>query len=284
MGNITAGHFIAGTLGAALLRNWYRDADINQIRLDELIAALEARDEFPMTMLLDPEHRDLQTGYAEWAPSYDGENPLITAEQPIVHAILAEHAGPGVAALDMGCGTGRHAEYLAAIGCDVVGVDASDAMLDVAREKIPSARFELGEHESLPLDDASIDLAVASLTLCHLPDPTAAMVELARVLRPGGTVVISDPHPSAVMIGGQAFYGGISPDRPMTWVENHYHGAATWFDAFRTAGLDVIDCQEPPINDEQIATSPLAPFYPDAVHQLLDGLPAFWLWVVRQPE
>ena len=68
-------------------------------------------------------------------------------------------------------------------------------MVGVAREKLPEVRFEIGDVEHVPFDDASFDLAVVSLALCHLADPGDAVIELARVLRPGGTLVITDPHP-----------------------------------------------------------------------------------------
>jgi len=284
MGDITAGHFLAGTIGAALLRQWYVDGDDNEARLAELRLIIDSLDDFPHSLRLNPERRDLTTGYAEWAATYDGPNPLVDAETPLVDAILADLAAPDVRALDAGCGTGRHASTLTGAGCEVIGIDASEAMLDVARANVPGATFEVAHHHSLPLDDRSIDLAVAALTLCHLPDPAPAVAELARVLRPGGTLVISDPHPAMASIGGQAFYGGISADRPMTWVENHYHGAATWLAAFRAAALEVVDCQEPPMTEGQIAASPATALYPDAARTLCSGRPGLWIWVVRRGD
>ncbi|HUV18610.1 MAG TPA: class I SAM-dependent methyltransferase [Ilumatobacteraceae bacterium] len=119
-------------------------------RMRELTVTLQRSDEFPFSMVLDPTERDLQTGDEEWAPSYDGPNPMIETEERVAHPILRELAEPGRRALDAACGTGRQ----------------------------------------------------ASLALCHLSDPGDAVTELARVLRPGGTLVITNPHPFGGMLGG----------------------------------------------------------------------------------
>jgi ubiquinone/menaquinone biosynthesis C-methylase UbiE len=157
-------------------------------------------------------------------------------------------------------------------------------MLAVARAKVRSAEFHVADVESLPFADAEFGLAVISLALCHLADPTTAVVELGRVLRPGGSLVITDPHPAGELLGGQAFYGGIAPGRPMTWVRNHYHGASTWLRAFRHAGLTVTECHEVPFTDEQIAASPASLVYPEAAVGAMAGLPSVWVWHVTKPD
>ena len=171
-------------------------------RMRELTVTLQRSDEFPFSMVLDPTERDLQTGDEEWAPSYDGPNPMIETEERVAHPILRELAEPGRRALDAACGTGRQASLLHSLGCTTVGVDRSEAMIAVAREKLPEVRFEIGDVEHVPFDDESFDLAVVSLALCHLSDPGDAVTELARVLRPGGTLVITNPHPFGGMLGG----------------------------------------------------------------------------------
>jgi len=100
---------------------------------------------------------------------------------------------------DLGCGTGRMAEALAPFVARVYAVDDSDAMLDAARERL--ARFEHvevvpGRLEDLPLPPGSLDAAVIALVLHHLPEPTRAITEAARVLKDGGQLVVLDmlPH------------------------------------------------------------------------------------------
>jgi len=282
MPDITAGHFIAGTIGVAMLRRWYADGDVNEQRMAELADVLERRDAFPFSLALNPSERELLAGYAEWSGSYDTPNPLIAAEEPAVRPILERFGGPGVDALDAACGTGRHAAHLAALGCTTTGVDQSPEMLALARAKVPAGRFEAADLHALPFADESFDLVVIALALCHLADPTRAIAELARVLRPGGALVVSDPHPAAAIVGGQAFYGGFGAGRMMTWVRNHPHGAPTWLRAFRAGGLEVEDCEEIAMVEEQIVASPVATLYPDAVRAALTGLPTLWVWVVRK--
>ena len=89
-------------------------------------------DEFPNSLTIPMREHDVEEGYTAWAASYDGPNPAIEGEQPIVHGML-EALEPGVA-LDAACGTGRHAAKLAELGHRVIGVDATEAMLAIARQ------------------------------------------------------------------------------------------------------------------------------------------------------
>jgi len=97
---------------------------------------------------------------------------------------------------DVGTGTGTLALELAAAGMRVVAVDHSKAMLDATQRKLEQsgARVELrlGEAEALPLADDEVDAAFAHLVLQYLPAPARAVAELARVVKPGGAVVVVD--------------------------------------------------------------------------------------------
>jgi SAM-dependent methyltransferase len=94
---------------------------------------------------------------------------------------------------DLGCGTGALAAALAARVRKVVAVDQSAEMLRAARRRLAgAANVEIHDArlEALPLRDASCDAAVAVLVLSYLPEPAAALREAARVLRPGGRLVV----------------------------------------------------------------------------------------------
>ena len=97
-------------------------------------------------------------------------------------------------ALDVGCGTDFLALLLAEVGHAVTGIDAADEMLALAREKAARAElpaeFRRGDVESLPLPDASFDLVVERHVIWTLPEPAVALAEWARVLRPGGCLVL----------------------------------------------------------------------------------------------
>jgi ubiquinone/menaquinone biosynthesis C-methylase UbiE len=132
-----------------------------------------------------------QDAYADWAGSYDqSNNQLIRTEQPFVRSIL-DSLAVGTA-LDAACGTARHGRYLASLGHTVIGVDSSSAMLEQARRHLPDAEFHEAALDALPLDDDHVDLVVCGLALMHIPDLEPVLTEFARVLRPGGRLVISD--------------------------------------------------------------------------------------------
>ncbi|MCJ2134754.1 class I SAM-dependent methyltransferase [Methylobacterium sp. J-026] len=95
--------------------------------------------------------------------------------------------------LDIGCGGGTLAKRLTEDGAAVTGIDPGAAALAAARAAVPAARFEAATGEALPFPDASFDGAVLLNALHHVPDPAAALVEAARVLAPGGRLVVVEP-------------------------------------------------------------------------------------------
>jgi ArsR family transcriptional regulator len=99
---------------------------------------------------------------------------------------------------DLGCGTGRATEVLAPFVERVIAVDASEDMLAAARIRLtphPHVDLRQGTLEALPLDDHSVDAAHIGLVLNHVADPGIVLRETARVLRPGGRLVIIDMQP-----------------------------------------------------------------------------------------
>jgi ArsR family transcriptional regulator len=106
---------------------------------------------------------------------------------------------PSLTVGDLGCGTGQLTEVLAPHVHRVVAVDASADMLDAARTRVgqvPNVDIRQGELEALPLQAGELDAALLSLVLHYSPDPARALTDVARVLRPGGRVLVVDmlPH------------------------------------------------------------------------------------------
>ena len=97
-----------------------------------------------------------------------------------------------VDALDAGCGEGRFCRLLAANGIRAIGIDPTEALVRQARARDPRGEYRLGRAEALDFPDARFDLVVSYLTLIDIPDATAAIREMARVLRPGGTLLIAN--------------------------------------------------------------------------------------------
>ena len=98
----------------------------------------------------------------------------------------------GLRWLDVGCGTGALTQLILDTGAPtaVLGVDPSEGFIACARRLVNDERagFQLGAAQALPLADASVDVAVCGLVLNFTPDPARALAEMARVVRPGGTV------------------------------------------------------------------------------------------------
>lgn len=97
----------------------------------------------------------------------------------------------GLRVLDVGCGEGRYSRKLAARGAHVTGIDPVQEFLDVAKEKLPTGTFIKAFGESLPLPDASFDIVLSYLSIVDMPDYVAAIREMARVLKPGGRIVVA---------------------------------------------------------------------------------------------
>ena len=119
--------------------------------------------------------------------------------QQFQHDTVLAMLDPRLRVGDLGCGTGQFSALIAPYVSGVVAVDGSADMLSAARATLgPRANVDVrrGTLEALPLDDAHLDLAVLALVLHHLPDPARALAEAARVLAPGGRVLVVDmlPH------------------------------------------------------------------------------------------
>ena len=108
------------------------------------------------------------------------------SDQAIDSLLDAVGTEPNGKALDLCCGQGNASKALIGRGCRVVGVDFSPAMLAIAREQAPNARFIEGDAQDLPFGDGEFDAVVSNLGVCHVPDQSRVLSEVRRVLRPGG--------------------------------------------------------------------------------------------------
>lgn len=141
-----------------------------------------------------------RAGYDRWAKIYDAyDNPLVALETPVVRHLLGDVSGLEIA--DVGCGTGRHTVPLAQNGARVTGIDFSEGMLAQARTKVVGLPVELIRHDlatELPLRRAAFDRVISCLVIEHIHDLDTIFLEMARICRPGGFVVVSDLHPDMV--------------------------------------------------------------------------------------
>ena len=97
--------------------------------------------------------------------------------------------------LDLGCGEGRLPRDLKHRGYDVIGVEVSPTLIAAAREADPDGDYRVADAASVPIQDASVDLVTAFMSLHDIDDMEAAVREVARVLVPGGRLCLAIVHP-----------------------------------------------------------------------------------------
>ncbi|WP_433504566.1 class I SAM-dependent methyltransferase [Pseudonocardia halophobica] len=277
----TLGELTVGVEGLALLRLLHADgtdaATARAMRMAETRDLLGRLERDPSLQGPLGVELDLREGYARWAPTYDGPLRLFSIEEPPMRSRF--DAWPAGEVLDAACGTGRHAVRLAERGHVVVGVDQSPDMLERARTKIPGGRFLEGTLTDLPLPDASVDAAVCALALVHVPELEPAVAELARVVRPGGRILVSDVHPFLVQLGWQAQFPS---ETGRSYMRLHRHRVTDYARAALAAGLVVHGAEEPVLTPEA-AVTPTVELVPEATRTAFVGLPGVVVWELARP-
>ena len=111
--------------------------------------------------------------------------------QSLILDVFSPLAGRRI--LDVGCGSGALAKLLVDHGAFPTGIDPSEAAIEQARRKVPTAQFLKASALDIPLPSASLDGAVFSNSLHHVPDPRGALREAGRVVRAGSRILIIEP-------------------------------------------------------------------------------------------
>jgi SAM-dependent methyltransferase len=120
----------------------------------------------------------------DWALSEDQQLPSYVA------ALQRVQLKPGQHVLDIGCGAGAFLRLVAERGGRAYGLDASEALIELARTRVPEADLRVGEMEALPYEDDSFDLVTGFTSFFFANDMVAALHEAGRVAKPGAPVVI----------------------------------------------------------------------------------------------
>lgn len=184
--------------------------------------------------------------YRLWAPSYEAETAVSELDRLAVGRLT-----PGPCArslLDAGCGTGRRLEEAGRLATRAVGVDLVEAMLRRGLERHTSARaIAAADVRALPFPEASFEVVWCRLVIGHLPDARAAYAELARVLRPSGTLVVTDFHPAAARAGHARTFR--DAHGASFAVEHHVHELEDHLDHAVACGLELVGRLEPEVGE-----------------------------------
>ncbi len=171
----------------------------------------------------------------------------------------------GAAVLDLGCGEGRFSRMLAERGARCTGIDVTREMCLTARERDASPNeYAVSDAARLPFATASFDLVVSYVTLVDIPDFRAAIAESARVLRPGGAIIVANlgfPTAAALPNTGwvrdeerrRLYYAldRYTEERSMwfEWagirIENYHRPLSSYMSAYLNAGLTLRAFEEP---------------------------------------
>ncbi len=209
-----------------------------------------------------PEHVDARSGYDRWAEVYDIDgNPLVALEEPEVDKLLGDIRG--LSAVDIGCGTGRHALRLALAGANVTAVDFSEGMMAKAHEKPGAERVRFVAHDlhkPWPLPDQNFDRVVSGLVLEHITDLRFFFSELRRICRLDGRVIVSAMHPSMYLRGITARFTDPETGRE-TRPQSHLHSISDYVSAALGAGLTLEQISEHRVDSDLAARLPRAQKY-----------------------
>jgi SAM-dependent methyltransferase len=147
-------------------------------------------------------------------------------------AFLASLPSPPRRAVDIGCGEGRLPRDLKALGYDVVGIDGSPTLIAAAREADPTGTYLIADAASLPLPDASVQLAIAFMSAQDIDDLDGALQEAARVLELGGHLRMAIVHP----VNSAGVFSSYQPDAVFE-IAGSYLDERRYADTFERDGL-----------------------------------------------
>ena len=187
-------------------------------------------------------------------------------DRPMMEVVTASGAKT---ALDVGCGEGRFCRMMAAAGLSPIGIDPTPQLIATAKARDPGGHYLDASAEDLPFEAEQFDLVVSYLTLIDIPDFRTGISEMARVLAPGGTLLVANLNPFVTAMpkgwpedqsawvkdGPHAPYYAVTDymEERAAWtawsgirILNHHRPLSAYMAAFLGAGLRLTRYDEPP--------------------------------------
>ena len=192
----------------------------------------------------------VSAGYDRWAATYDGSpNPLLAREERHLVPRLPDLRGKVV--LDVACGTGRWLRRLRDLDARAaVGLDISKRMLEAGVQK-PGLRGNIAQADfvNLPIAADVIDFVICAFALNHVEEIGRLFREFARVMRRGGTLIVTDLHPIAQASGWRT---GFRDEQGSAHIETHSYSAEDVMREAEESGFGVRTLHELRIEREEL--------------------------------
>jgi malonyl-CoA O-methyltransferase len=182
-------------------------------------------------------HIDVQTAYNRWSDSYDAQqNPLRDLDLLILQRLITDLMGKVV--VEAGCGTGKNSQWLAQRCRQLIGLDFSEGMLALARQKVrrPNAQFIHHDiRQPWPVAAETADLVLINLVLEHIEQMEPIFHNAAAVMCPTAQLLVTDLHPDRVTMGKGAEITALDET-----IVNFVHPVADYIAAANGAGLQLV--------------------------------------------
>jgi len=169
----------------------------------------------------------------------EGDNNRNHLLDPVMLELCGDLGGKTV--LDVGCGEGRFCRMLAERGAAVTGIDPTEKLLAVARERHPAGSYEVARAEKLPFDRDRFDLTISYITLVDIEGYREAIQEMARVTKPGGRIVIANLCSFATATTHYWWRG--ANNEKLFWTLDNYMAETPRWEAWR--GMRIVNWHRP---------------------------------------
>lgn len=178
----------------------------------------------------------IEKAYDSWSYSYENnENKTRDLDKAITKIVLNNIRFQSV--LELGCGTGKNTEWLQSRAGRILGIDFSDKMLQLARQKFTDKNIQFYKADlsnSWSWTSENFDLLTFSLVLEHIKDLTFIFQEAVTKMHPGGYLFISELHPFKQYLGSKAKY---ESENGIIELETYTHHISEFLDSAKEVGL-----------------------------------------------